>query len=105
MEDASLKVVFSEILRGFTLVDSHDYGKIRVKHFTNFDSAELDIKNKLFLDKAVNQGLPTRDDRIKYLLEEMERHSSWGVSCILYYIILHYIVLHLGILLHVGRRH
>ena len=48
MEDASLKVVFSEILRGFTLVDSHDYGKIRVKHFTNFDSAELDIKNKLF---------------------------------------------------------
>lgn len=70
MEDASLKVVFSEILRGFTLVDSHDYGKIRVKHFTNFDSAELDIKNKLFLDKAVNQGLPTRDDRIKYLLEE-----------------------------------
>ena len=70
MEDASLKVIFSEILRGFTFVDSEDYGKIKIKHFTNFDSAELDIKNKLFYDKAISQGLPTRDDRIKYLLKE-----------------------------------
>ena len=70
MEDASLKVIFSEILRGFTLVDSQSHGKIRIKHFTNFDSAELDIKNKLFLDKAINQGLPTRKDRIDYLLKE-----------------------------------
>lgn len=70
MEDASLKVIFSEILRGFTLVDSENYGKIRVKHFTNFDSAELDIKNKLYYDKALKEGLPTRNDRIDYLLKE-----------------------------------
>ena len=70
MEDVSLKVIFSEILRGFTLVDSANYGKIKIKHFTNFDSAELDIRNKLFYDKALSQGLPTRDERIKYLLQE-----------------------------------
>jgi len=70
VEDASLKVIFSEILRGFTLVDSENYGKIRVKHFTNFDSAELDIKNKLYYDKALKEGLPTRNDRIDYLLKE-----------------------------------
>ena len=70
MEDGSLKVIFSEILRGFTLVNSKDYGKIRVKHFTNFDSAELDIKNKFFYDKAVGQGLPTREERVEYLLKE-----------------------------------
>ena len=70
MEDVSLKVIFSEILRGFTLVDSANYGKIKIKHFTNFDSAELDIRNKLFYDKALSQGLPTRDERIKYLLRE-----------------------------------
>ena len=70
MEDAGLKVVFSEVLKGFTLVESKNYGKIQVKHFTNFDSAELDIKNKLFYDKAINQGLPSRNDRIEYLLKE-----------------------------------
>ena len=70
MEDASLKVIFSEILRGFTLVETRSHGKIKIKHFTNFDSAELDIKNKLFLDKAINQGLPTREDRVEYLLKE-----------------------------------
>ena len=70
MEDAGLKVVFSEVLKGFTLVESKNYGKIQVKHFTNFDSAELDIKNKLFYDKAISQGLPSRNDRIEYLLKE-----------------------------------
>jgi hypothetical protein len=70
VEDAGLKVVFSEVLKGFTLVESKNYGKIQVKHFTNFDSAELDIKNKLFYDKAINQGLPSRNDRIEYLLKE-----------------------------------
>lgn len=69
MEDGELKVVFSEILRGYTLVQSF-LGGIRIKHFTNFDSAELDIKNKLFYDKAVSQGLPTRKERVDFLLEE-----------------------------------
>ena len=70
MEDTGLKVVFSEVLKGFTLIESENYGKIQVKHFTNFDSAELDIKNKLFYDKAISQGLPSRNDRIEYLLKE-----------------------------------
>lgn len=70
MGDTSLKVVFSEVLRGYTLADSEDYGKIRVKHFNNFDSAELDLKSKQFFDKAVSNGLPTREERIQYLLKE-----------------------------------
>jgi len=71
VDEVSLKVIFSEILRGYTLVTSHDsYGKIKIKHFTNFDSAELDIKNHYFLQKAKQQGLPTREDRVQYLLNE-----------------------------------
>tara|TARA_R110000765_G_scaffold325588_1_gene417012 strand:+ start:816 stop:1802 length:987 start_codon:yes stop_codon:yes gene_type:complete len=69
MEDGSLKVIFSEVLRGYSLVDS-SFGKSRINHFTNFDSAALDIKNKAFYDKAVKEGLPSRDERIDYLLEE-----------------------------------
>ena len=70
MEEGALKVIFSEILRGYTLVESETFGKIRVKHFTNFDSAELDIKNKAFYDKALEEGLPTRKQRIDYLIKE-----------------------------------
>ena len=70
MENGNLKVVFSEVLRGYTLVDSPCFNKIRIKHFNNFDSAELDIKNKAFYDKAVSDGLTTRKDRIDYLLKE-----------------------------------
>lgn len=70
MKKENLKIVFSEILRGYTIVDSSTFGKVRVKHFTNFDSAELDIKNRFFYEKAVSQGLPTRKQRVDYLLKE-----------------------------------
>ena len=69
MEDGSLKVIFSEILRGYSLTESSS-GKVRINHFTNFDSAALDIKNKAFYDKAIKEGLPSREERIDYLLEE-----------------------------------
>tara|TARA_R100001082_G_scaffold3773_1_gene3000 strand:+ start:6677 stop:7672 length:996 start_codon:yes stop_codon:yes gene_type:complete len=70
VEDGSLKVIFSEVLRGFTLAESQEFGKIKVKHFNNFDSAELDIKNRYFYEKAVKQGLPTKRERIDYLVKE-----------------------------------
>jgi hypothetical protein len=70
MEKTGLKVIFSEVLRGYSLVDSPRFKKIQIKHFNNFDSAELDIKNKAFFDKAVEKGLTTRKDRIDYLLRE-----------------------------------
>jgi len=70
MEESSLKVVFSEILRGHTLVSSPKYGDVKIKHFNNFDSAELDIKNDFYYQKAINEGLPTREQRIDYLLKE-----------------------------------
>ena len=70
MEEGNLKIVFSEILRGYTLVNLSDFGTVKIKHFNNFDSAELDIKNRFFYDKAVSQGLPTRKERIDHLLAE-----------------------------------
>ncbi len=70
MKDGGLKVAFSEVLRGFSATVSSSFGEIRIKHFNNFDSAELDVKNKDFYDNAVNKGLPTRKDRIDYLLKE-----------------------------------
>ena len=69
MEESGLKVIFSEILRGYTLSDSEVFGKVKIKHFNNFDSAELDIKNRYFYEKAREKGLPSRKDRVDYLIE------------------------------------
>jgi hypothetical protein len=70
MDNEDLKVVFSEVLRGYTLTRSPSYKKICIKHFTNFDSAELDIRSKSFYDKATKEGLTNRKDRIDYLIKE-----------------------------------
>ena len=70
MEEGNLKIVFSEILRGYTLLNLPSFGNLRIKHFNNFDSAELDIKNRFFYEKAVSQGLPTREERVNHLLKE-----------------------------------
>ena len=70
MEGENLKIVFSEILRGYTLVNLPPFGNLKIKHFNNFDSAELDLKNRFFYDKAVSQGLPTRKERVDHLLKE-----------------------------------
>ena len=70
MDENNLKVIFSEILRGYTLTESEKFGKVKIKHFTNYDSAELDIKNKYFYDKALKEGLPTRQQRIDFLIKE-----------------------------------
>ena len=69
MDQADLKVTFSEILRGFSLVESPTFKTVRIKHFNNFDSAELDIKNRFFFEKAKSQGLPTRKEKIDFLIE------------------------------------
>lgn len=70
MDQVDLKVIFSEILRGFSLVQSEHFKTIRIKHFTNYDSAELDIKNRYFYKKAIADGLPSREERVDFLLKE-----------------------------------
>ena len=69
MEDGALKVVFSEVLRGYSLAET-SLGKVRIKHFNNFDSADLDIRNRAFYEKAIKNGLPSRKQKIDYLLEQ-----------------------------------
>lgn len=70
MDPIDLKVTFSEVLRGFTLLQSEHHGTVRIKHFTNFDSAELDIKNRSFYKKAIDEGLPSRKERVDSLIKE-----------------------------------
>ena len=70
MERQDLKLIFSEIIEGYSLVNSPTYGDLKIKHINNFDSAQTDIRQDYSFKKAVKDGLPKREDKTKYLIEE-----------------------------------
>ena len=70
MEKQNLKLIFSEIIEGYSLVNSPTFGDLKIKHINNFDSAQSDIKQDYCFKKAVKDGLPKKEDKIKYLIKE-----------------------------------
>ena len=70
MEKQYLKLIFSEIIEGYSLVNSKLFGELKIKHINNFDAAKTDIKNHYYFEKAVDQGLPKREEKIEYLIKE-----------------------------------
>ena len=46
------------------------FGDLKIKHINNFDSARSDMIHDYCLTKAAKEGLPKREDKIKYLIEE-----------------------------------
>ena len=64
MERGKLKLVFSEIIEGYSLVTSKLFGDLKIKHINNFDAAKTDIKNHHYFEKAVEQGLPKKEEKL-----------------------------------------
>ena len=70
MKRQELKLVFSEIVEGYSLTRSELFGDLKIKHINNYDSAKTDIKNNYYFEKAVSQGLPKREEKLEYLIKE-----------------------------------
>lgn len=70
MTDTSLKIVFSEIIKGYSKKNIEGFGTLFFKHINNQDSADIDIYNQQFVEKAKKMGLPTEKDQETYLLKE-----------------------------------
>ena len=72
MERGKLKLIFSEIIEGYSLVTSKLFGDLKIKHINNFDAAKTDIKNHHYFEKAVEQGLPKKEaKRLKKVLHSV----------------------------------
>ena len=52
MERQELKLVFSEIVEGYSLTRSELFGDLKIKHINNYDSAKTDIKNNYWYEKS-----------------------------------------------------
>jgi len=69
-DSLKLKTIYSEILQGYTFYDSPFFGAIYFKHFTPSDFSSIDVYAEKFFNKAVNNGILTREEKIKQLKED-----------------------------------
>ena len=70
MTDVNLKIIFSEIIKGYSKKNIQGIGTLFFKHINNQDSADIDIYHQQFIDKAKTMGLPTEKEQIEYLIKE-----------------------------------
>jgi len=68
-----LKLIFSEVIQGYSLVNIPSLGEIKVKHLNSLDAAEIDILKDKYFTKAKEQGLPTQQDK----LDELHKEGLW----------------------------
>ena len=65
-----LRIVYGEILRGASRLESAKFGEVIVKHLTQSDTEMLDIKRTQYKKRAEEEGLPTEQERIDDLIKE-----------------------------------
>jgi len=70
MIESNLKIIFSEIIKGYSKKNIEGIGTLFFKHINNQDSADIDIYNQQFADKAKSMGLPTAKEQEEYLIKE-----------------------------------
>lgn len=68
-----LKLIFAEVIQGFSLVNIPTFKEVKIKHLTSLDSAKIDILKEKYFDKAKQKGLPTEQEK----LEELNKEGSW----------------------------
>lgn len=64
-----IRLLFVDILKGYTEA-YYKNNKVYFKHNTSFDSGDIDSKRQDFVRKAKSNGLPTEEEKEKYLILE-----------------------------------
>lgn len=69
LEKNKLRLLFVEILKGYS-ISYYKNNRIYFKHNNSFDSGDIDHLKQEFIEKAKKNGLPTEDEKEKYLIDE-----------------------------------
>ncbi len=70
VETRKLRVIFSNVIKGYTPVVSSNYGSFFIKHFNIYDLADADEVYNKFYQQAVNDGVPTQNEREEFLIKQ-----------------------------------
>ena len=76
LSSAQLRVIYADVLSGFTKVKDSKYGKAFIKHLDTVDAADMDMIRENHYREAKKKGLPTEKERLEYLDEQKEWTSQ-----------------------------
>ena len=65
-----LRLVYTDVVDGYTMADNTSFGVFYIQHMDNRISSDIDYKRKLYFDKAKKEGLPTTEEKEEFLVEE-----------------------------------
>ncbi len=71
---SQLRGVYSDIIKGYSLVDAEKHGLIYVKHLNVWDTEKLDGKRDSYFNQAIRKGLPSIKEKVKLL----EKDDLWS---------------------------
>lgn len=71
-----LKIIFSDVIRGLSVIEAPVFGEMYVKHFNNFDSSNVDDFYCKYKEKATKEGLLNEKDKLEILAKE----NLWSVK-------------------------
>ena len=69
-----LRRAFSDISRGFSFA-IHEGDKFFIKHLSHHDQVDMDIIHDKYLTLALDNGTPTNEEKLRFLIEDEE---SWS---------------------------
>ena len=64
------KLIYNDIIKGYSEVELEKYGKVYFKHLTVEDSAGLEDTTDFYKKKAEDLGLPSEKEQLKILEEQ-----------------------------------
>lgn len=70
LEKDKLKSLYIDVIRGFSVSHTEEFGSLYVKHLDMVSSSDIDERQSAFFEKAKGQGVPTREDQLEYLDKE-----------------------------------
>jgi hypothetical protein len=70
------RLIFSDILRGFTNLQETPFGPIYIKHLNNLDLADIEYWHNHFFEECVKNKIPTYAEKVEFLIKENLWHKK-----------------------------
>lgn len=71
-KNRELKKIFTEIIRGYSVINLSNFGVIFLKHLGEIDSAEVEIQYDVFYNFALSKGILKQSEKEKSLISSGE---------------------------------
>tara|TARA_R110000824_G_scaffold255819_2_gene444795 strand:- start:2328 stop:3332 length:1005 start_codon:yes stop_codon:yes gene_type:complete len=65
-----LNTLYTDILNGFSIRTTEQFGQFYIKHFNPFDAGEMDFEREQYFQKAISKGLPTEKENLEAAIKE-----------------------------------